>query len=221
MRLNILQHTADEGPGTILPWAQAHHYDVFVYHPDQFGQLPTADETDFLVLLGGPMSPNDDLPWIHAERALIKTLLVRNVPIFGACFGAQQVTHVLGTPVTKALAKEVGWAPIYRQTTTIPGLPAQLMVLHWHEEMFQLPTGAELLFSSDRVQNQGFVYHHRVVGLQCHLEPTATNVREMVVNDAAYLAGSILGQTATQVLETPVPTANQVALNRILDYLIE
>lgn len=221
MRINVLQHTPDEGPGAIATWAHQNGHTLYTYHPAAFGVLPTAVETDLLVILGGPMSPNDDLPWVTQERALIQALLDRNVPMFGACFGAQQITKTLGYPVTKAPAKEVGWAPIYRQTDVISGLPETLTVLHWHEEMFAIPDEATLLFSSDRVTNQGFVLGHRVVGLQCHLEPAADNVREMVVNDGGYLAGSALAQTAQEILTTPVPAANQTALFRILDYLTE
>lgn len=219
MRINVLQHTPNEGPGVIAAWAQRQGHDLYVYHPYQFGQLPTADETDFLVILGGPMSPNDDLPWIKQERQLIHELLSQNVPILGVCFGAQQITKTLGYPVTKAPAKEVGWAPVYRQTTVIPGLPKQLNVLHWHEEMFAIPTTAQLLFSSDQVINQGYVLNHRVVGLQFHLEPAADNVREMVVNDFPYIGGSVLGQTAADILTTAVPSENQQAMYRILDYI--
>lgn len=219
MRLNVLQHTSDEGPGAIVSWARQRGYTLYTYHPDQFGQLPMADETDLLVVLGGPMSPNDEYPWIKQERALIRELLNRDVPIFGACFGAQQITKTLGYPVTKAPAKEVGWAPVYRQSTVIPGLSAQLNVLHWHEEVFTLPETAQLLFSSDRVANQGFVLNHRVVGLQFHIEPEAANVREMVINDFPYIAGSVLQQPAADILATPVPAENRRALFQILDYI--
>lgn len=166
MRINVLQHTPNEGPGMIADWAHAHGHTMYVYHPYQFGVLPTADETEMLVILGGPMSPNDTLPWIKQERDLIQQLLDRDIPMFGACYGAQQIAKTLGYPVTKAPAKEVGWAPIYRQSPVIPGIPAKLSVLHWHEEMFTVPAEATLLFSSDRVTNQGFVWKHRVVGLE-------------------------------------------------------
>lgn len=219
MRINVLQHTPNEGPGTIAVWAQQHGHAMYTYHPYQFGHLPTADETDLLVILGGPMSPNDNQPWIKQERVLIRELLARDVPIFGACFGAQQITKTLGYPVTKAPAKEVGWAPVYRQSAVIPGLPSRLNVLHWHEEMFTLPPEAQLLFSSDRVTNQGFVLNHRVVGLQFHFEPAADNVREMVVNDFPYIAGSVLHQTAADILAMPVPAENQRAMFRILDFI--
>jgi len=217
MRINILQHTPNEGPGMIADWAAQNGHILTIYHPYQFGQLPTAETTDMLVMLGGPMSPNDDLPWIKQERVLIQTLLDQDKPIFGVCYGAQQITKTLGYPVTKAPAKEVGWAPVYRQSPVIPDLPQTLNVLHWHEEMFTIPAEADWLFASDAVKNQGFIMHHRVVGLQFHLEPRADNVREMVVNDYPYLAGSVLKQTAAEILAVPVPTANRLALFKLLD----
>lgn len=64
MRINVLQHTPNEGPGSIKLWAENHNHSMFVYHPYQFGILPSIDETDMLVILGGPMSPNDDSDWV-------------------------------------------------------------------------------------------------------------------------------------------------------------
>lgn len=220
MRINILQHTPNEGPGSIRTWAEKFRYQIYVYHPYQFnGILPTADQTDMLVILGGPMSPNDDLPWIKAERNLIQELLTKDAPIFGACFGAQQIAKTMGYVITKSPAKEVGWAPVYRQTTTIPDIPDKLLALHWHEEMFEIPQEAELLFSSDAVKNQGFVMNHRIVGLQFHFEPQDNDVREIVTNDASYIAGTIFKQTATDILKTPVPKENQEAMFQILNYI--
>ncbi|CAJ1225186.1 glutamine amidotransferase [Levilactobacillus zymae] len=219
MRINVLQHTPNEGPGMIEDWANTHGFDLYVYHPYQFGHLPSAAQTDMLVILGGPMSPNDDLPWIGQERQLIQALLAQNKPLFGVCFGAQQITKTLGYPVTKAPAKEVGWAPVYRQATTVRGIPLKADVLHWHEEMFEIPAHADLLFSSDRVRNQGFVLNHRVIGLQFHLEPRRNNVREMMVNDYPYLIGSVIHQTAQEIVDHPIPRQNRRMLFQLLDYI--
>lgn len=220
MRINILQHTPNEGPGSIREWAELHDHKIFVYHPYQFnGILPTAEQTDMLIILGGPMSPNDDLPWIKQERRLIQELLDKDIPLFGACYGAQQITKTMGYPVRKSPAKEVGWAPVYRKTDAIPGVPEKLVALHWHEEMFDIPDGAELLFSSDAVKNQGFVMNHRIVGLQFHFEPQANDVREIVVNDFPYIKGSVLGQTAEDILSTNVPNENKKVMFKILDYI--
>ncbi len=109
--------------------------------------------------------------------------------------------------------------PVYLQSYVIPDLPAELLALHWHQEMFELPKEAALLFSSDAVTNQGFVMNHRIVGLQFHFEPQDDNVREMVINDFPYIEGSILGQTATDILKTPVPAINKEVMFKILDYI--
>ncbi|WP_270262464.1 type 1 glutamine amidotransferase [Lactobacillus panisapium] len=219
MIVNVLQHTPNEGPGSIQKWAHLHHHEFYVYHPYQFGILPTAEETDFLVILGGPMSPNDDLPWIKQERQLIKTLLARNVPILGICYGAQQIVKTLGYQVKKAPVKEVGWGPVTVQTDVIKGLPHELTVLHWHEEMFEIPQEAKILFSNDNLQNQGFVLGKQAVGLQFHLEPEEDNLKEIVVNDAQYISGSVFQQTAEQIISAPIPPANEAAMFSILDYL--
>jgi GMP synthase-like glutamine amidotransferase len=222
MRINILQHTPNEGPGSILEWAKLHGHRAFTYHPRYFGGvLPTAEETDMLVVLGGPISPNDDDQFISDERDLIRELINDKKPIFGACYGAQQITKALGYTVSKSPVKEVGWGKIQLQSDIIPGLASELDVIHWHEEMFNLPAGANLLYSSAGLKNQGFELNHRIVGLQCHLEPEANNVREMVVNDFPYLKDSLFGETAQEVIEHPVPKENKDTMFRILDYISE
>lgn len=220
MRVNVLQHTPNEGPGSIKEWADQHGDDFYVYHPYQFGNLPTADQTDMLVILGGPMSPNDDLPWIKQERVLIKQLLDAGKPLFGACYGGQQIAKVLGADIHKAPHKEVGWAPVYLQSDVIPGIPKQLTALHWHEEMFEIPDNAQLLFSSDLVKNQGFVYKHQAIGLQFHFEPEQDNVNEMAVNDNTYpLDHNDLHQTPEQIIKHGVPAENKNVMFKLLDFV--
>lgn len=99
---------------------------MFVYYPTDFGILPTIDETDLLVILGSPNSPNDKLDWIKNERVLIKQMLKANKPILGICFGSQQSAKTLGYEVLDAPAKEVGWAPVYLQDHTIENIPKKI-----------------------------------------------------------------------------------------------
>ncbi|SFG87437.1 type 1 glutamine amidotransferase [Sporolactobacillus nakayamae] len=220
MRINVLQHTPSEGPGSIKDWSISRGHEMYVYHPYQFdGVLPAADQTDMLIILGGPMSPNDSDEWILNERTLIQKLLDQNVPIFGACYGAQQIAKTLGYTIGKAPAKEVGWAPVYLKSNAVPDLPEKLVALHWHEEMFEIPEEAELLFSSDLLENQGFVMNHRVIGLQFHFEPQADDVREIVVNDAQYTKGSLLKQSSDDILNHLVPKENKEVMFKLLDYI--
>lgn len=222
MRINVLQHTPDEGPGTIADWSKRNDHEMTVYHPAHFsGVLPKEEQTDFLVVLGSPQSPNDSDDYIKNERSLIADVLAAGKPVLGICYGAQQIVKVLGYPISKAAHKEVGWAPVRRQSNRIPGLPDQMTVLHWHEDQFVIPKEAELLFSSDLVANQGFVMGN-VVGLQFHFEPDADAVREMVANDGQYAdEGNDLHQTANDLLTHGVPEENKVVLAKILDYIVK
>lgn len=221
MRINILQHTPNEGPGSIASWALSRGHDFVVYHPYFFeGVLPKASETDLLVILGGPMSPNDDLPWIKTERILIRELIEAGKPIFGACYGAQQVAKTLGAKIMKSPYKEVGWAEVTRQVNIIPNMPEKIPVLHWHEEMFEIPDKGQLLFSSHLVKNQGYLYKNNVVGLQFHLEPRQSDVNEVVINDFSYsLKNNALKQSSQDILNQIVPLTNQDAMYSILDFI--
>ena len=223
MRINILQHTPNEGPGAIRAWAKEHGHELYIYHPYQFdGVLPSADTTDFLVILGGPMSPNDDLFWIKQERQLIKELLAKHVPIFGACFGAQQIAKTLGSQITKAPAKEVGWAPVYLKSTVISGLPKRLTALHWHEERFEIPKEAVHLFESALVKEQGFLVGDNVLGLQIHFDPEADDVREIALNDRTYPnEGNALKQSTLDILQAEVPAENKAILFKLLDFITQ
>lgn len=220
MRVNVLQHAPNEGPGSIQAWCHARDNEMFVYHPGNFGILPTVDETDLLVVLGSPNSPNDDLDWVKNERVLIRQMLDQHKPILEICFGSQQIAKTLGYKVLDAPAKEVGWAPVYLQDQTITGIPDKLTALHWHEQMSEIPTEAKLLFSSDLVKNQGFLLGDNVIGLQFHFEPQIDNVREIAINDGAYaLENNDLHQTPTEIINHGVPEKNKDVMFTLLDFI--
>lgn len=222
MRINVLQHTPNEGPGFIKDWAIERGHDLYIYHPYYFdGILPSAKETDMLVILGGPMSPNDKLPWIEAERQLIQELLDKNTPMFGACYGAQQISKTLGYKVSKAPYKEVGWAPVYLKSDSIPNLPNTLSALHWHEEMFEVPDDAELLFSSDLLENQGFLLRN-IIGLQFHFEPSKSDISEIVINDGSYaIDNNALKQSSKDIILRHFPEENKGIMFKLLDYITQ
>ena len=219
MRVNVIQHVSDEGPGSVMNWAHEHGAIVTVYHPNDFQKLPTVDETDLLVVLGCPASPNDSDQWIKDERKLIKELMDAHKPMLGMCFGAQQMAKILGAEVKDAPAKEVGWLEVTKQSDVIPDLPATVTPLHWHQQKFTIPEGGQLLYSSKYLREQAFIYQDYVIGLQFHLEPLIDNVREMVANDGDYADGSVLNQSGQEIIDHGVPAENQLVMNQLLDYL--
>jgi GMP synthase-like glutamine amidotransferase len=66
-----------------------------------------------LILMGGPMSVNDDLPWIPHEIAAIREAVRRGIPVLGVCLGAQLIARALGARVYPNPEKEIGWAPLH------------------------------------------------------------------------------------------------------------
>ncbi|MCP0887786.1 type 1 glutamine amidotransferase [Ligilactobacillus sp. WILCCON 0076] len=223
MRINVIQHAPNEGPGAIADWAHDHGHQMYVYHPVFFdGNLPTAAETDLLVLLGGPMSVNDKDTWILQERALIANMLDLHKPVFGVCFGLQQIAQTIGGEVS-AGPKEAGWGMVERQSNIISDIPVALTVFHWHAEQCHFPAyisrDITTLFSSEYTANQGVLIGDNVIGLQFHCETLTDNVREIVINDGKYIKNSEIHQYADEIMAYPIPATNKKILYRLLDFI--
>ena len=78
----------------------------------------------------------------------------------------------------------------------------------------------KLLFSSDLVENQGFLLGDNVIGLQFHFEPEEDNVREIAINDSAYpLENNDLNQTAEEIIAHDVPKKNKEVMFKLLDFI--
>jgi len=222
MGIAILQHVDFEGPGEIEKWCRQTGNEYKVCRLFLEEALPKAEETDFLVILGGPMSVLDELPWLEEERQLIRTFISQGKPVFGVCLGGQQIAKALGADIFQGEFREAGWLPIRTiasASATLSDLPEELVVFHWHGEQFGLPAGAECLFASDVCPNQGFVYKGNVIGLQFHFESTQESVESILQNDAAFLDGSTYTQTAAEIRNYPIPASNRELLYRLLDRL--
>jgi GMP synthase-like glutamine amidotransferase len=134
-----------------------------------------------LVMMGGPMSVNDDLPWIPPLLCLIRSAVAKDVPVLGHCLGGQLMSKALGGTVSRAPVKEIGWGEVQ----VVAGVAAtqwfgagqeRLKAFHWHGETFTIPIGAERVLASPWCDNQGFVLGPHL-GLQCHIEMTEELVK--------------------------------------------
>mgnify|MGYP000945827379 CR=1 FL=1 len=115
-------------------------------------------------------------------------------PVLGICLGAQLIAKALGSKIFPNNVKEVGWAPVDltkegKKDPLFEGIPAQLTVLHWHGDTFNLPKKAELLVSSPKCLNQAFRYGDNVYAFQFHIEVMPDMVKEWVraEEDRAYV----------------------------------
>jgi GMP synthase (glutamine-hydrolysing) len=151
---------------------------------------PRVNDADALIFMGGPMSANDDYPYIQREIHYIRDAKERGQMVLGVCLGAQLIAKALGAQVHVNTVKEIGWAPITFATAAasdpiFTGLRAPEMVFHWHGETFVLPPGADLLASSDACRNQAFRVGNCIYGLQFHLEVTPSMIGEWSHEDEA------------------------------------
>lgn len=208
MRVHFLQHVPFEDLGSIGAWLQSARAKVTGTKFFESTVLPDANEVDLLVIMGGPMSVNDevDLPWLVSEKRFIRQVIEEGKAVVGVCLGAQLIASAMGARVYPNKEKEIGWFPISWVHTGAPGLinafPAETLVFHWHGETFDLPTGAVQLARSVACENQAFQLGHRVIGLQFHLEITPEGAREIVSHCRAELTPSRFVQTERQILAT-------------------
>ncbi len=230
MRLHYLQHMPFEGPAGIADWAEAAGHAVAGTAMYDGAGLPSMDDFDWLVLMGGSMSVHDeaDLPWLAEEKRFVKAAVDAGKVVVGVCLGAQVIAEVLGGTVQKAAHKEIGWFPVL--TTPEAGdsrlfrrVPGRYTAFHWHGEAFTIPPGAVRVARSEANPDQGFVWNDRVLGLQYHLETTEQSLRAMVEHCSEDMAG---GGDWVQSAQTMLDNAGFVHilnfnLNRILDRLAE
>jgi GMP synthase (glutamine-hydrolysing) len=188
MRVLAFRHVPFEGLGLIAPVLAKRDIDVDYADLYEAGSaMPDIAAYDALIFLGGPMSVNDDLPYLGGEMELIRRAMARRQPILGICLGAQLIAHALGAKVRRNSAKEIGWYSLRfseaaENDRLFHGLAAET-VFHWHGETFDLPPGAELLASSDLCRNQAFRIGEYVYALQFHLEVTPDIIADWCVQD--------------------------------------
>ena len=94
-------HESFEAPGAIAVWAEKRGYAVSYTHLYQGDQFPSNTDFDFLVVMGGPQSPDTTIvecPHFDAvkEIAFIKKAIDAGKFVFGACLGAQLIGEALG-----------------------------------------------------------------------------------------------------------------------------
>jgi len=204
----IFRHVRSEGPGyfaTVLERRSIPHRLIAV---DDGEPLPrSARAFAGLVFMGGPMSANDDLPWIAPSLALVQDAVRQDVPLLGHCLGAQLMAKALGGEVQPAAVKEIGWGEVTVSDNALArewfGARAGFTAFHWHGETFSLPPGATRVLGNAHCANQAFVLGKHF-GLQCHVEMTAALVRSWCRGGAAEIEAAAASpgvQTAAQMQE--------------------
>lgn len=157
--LLAIQHVPWETPHRILDACRDLH--VHTVKPLAGQPLPSHDEVAGVVAMGGPMNVDeaDRHPQLADEREWLAEAMRREMPVLGICLGAQLLARALGVDVRAGEGPEIGYAPVEILVPDDPLLGAlapSTTVLHWHGDVFDLPSGATHLARSARTEVQAF-----------------------------------------------------------------
>jgi GMP synthase (glutamine-hydrolysing) len=188
MSVLICKNISSEGPGTIEDFLKIKGIPYTVVDLSKGEKIPDTEAFNTLVMMGGPMSVNEDdiYSYIKKEEELTRDFIAKNKNVLGICLGAQIMAKALGSRVYKGKEQEIGWHDI---ELTSEGIADALMrklavhphvgdmwkrfkVFHWHGETFDIPHGAVRLAGSELFPNQAFRYGNKAYAFQFHIEVT-------------------------------------------------
>jgi len=194
MPVAILRFHRNEGPGYFGAYLDRKGVAWTLIRVDEREKVP-GDPHAFsgIVCMGGPMSVNDDLPWIPEVLALLRRAADDDVPLLGHCLGSQLMARALGGAVSPNPVKEIGWGHVDVSDNDVArrwfGRLSGFEAFHWHGETFTIPAGATRVASSAHCANQAFATGPHLA-LQCHVEMTADLIRSWYRANEAELAAS-------------------------------
>ena len=230
LRIHYFMHVPYEGLGFIEEWAHKHSHELSCteFYEDEH-KLPSIEDFDWLVIMGGSMSIYDEaIPWLSEEKQFILKAIKSGKKVIGICLGAQLIADVLGAKVYPNRQKEIGWWPVRlteegERHPLLRDLLSEFITFHWHGDMFDIPEGAVRLISSDVCENQAFVYKEQVLALQFHFETTEQSVSDIIRNSRHELVNAPFIQPENKMLELMKRyiSENNERLDRILDRMLD
>lgn len=230
LRIRCFQHVHFEGPASIIDWAAEHNHAMTVTHLDQKQALPTLNELDFLIVMGGPMGVCEEskYPWLVAEKAFIRSCIESGKPVLGICLGAQLMASAMGAPVVPNHWPEIGWFPLQKSEVgksqlLMDEFNIETPVFHWHGDTFGIPSGAKHLLKSEACVNQAFLIGTNALALQFHLEMTPQALQGLIDNCGhELLSDQPFIQSASKIqANTSLLKKNNEQLAILLDKLTE
>lgn len=229
MHLHYFQHDNFEDLGYIGDWANSHGISTSVTRFDLNPELPTHENYDWLVVMGGKMGVNDqaDFPWLEDEIAYIKEAIRLGKTVIGICLGAQLIAKATGSTVYKNTGPEMGFWPVrFSQNASkdkvFRHFPNELLVLHVHFDTYELPEGAVNIAESAITKSQAYRIGENVFGFQFHFEVTPLNISGFLNGVEPELVKGEFSQTKAQMQKLSDSCAvNNLIFGKVLDEILD
>lgn len=225
-QVNVIRHVAFEDLGLFAAPLAARGWEISHADAGVDDIAAAIGSADLAVICGGPIGVYETgrYPFLLEELAAIEARVRAGKPTLGLCLGAQLVAAALGAPVYPGHGKEIGWGRIQLSLegrhSCLAGL-AEVPVLHWHGDTFDLPGEAVRLASSDLYPNQAFSIGANVLALQFHAEADPRRIEQWLVGHAAELSVSGIDIPAfrarSQAMQGKVETPAATLLERWMD----
>jgi GMP synthase (glutamine-hydrolysing) len=189
MRCDVIRFVAFEDLGVWEPELVAHGYQVRYLDAGVDDVSPLAD-ADLGIVLGAPIDADDveRFPYLADITAAISARLSADLPTLGVCLGAQLMSLALGGELSRG-NREVGFAPV-RLLPDAAATPLRHLggasVLHWHQDVAEVPGGASELATTALNPNQAFAYG-RSLAFQFHPEADPEAIERWLIGHAGDL----------------------------------
>lgn len=190
MRIHFVIHESYEGPGAFSHWVASRGHEQTETRLYLGEALPAESAFDWLIVLGGPQSPETtqaECPHFNAQAET--DLIVRSIhagkAVIGVCLGAQLIGEALGAAYQHSPEREIGYFPIRltgegKQDSLFAHFGETETVGHWHNDMPGLLPSFKILAESAGCPRQVVKFMNCVYGFQCHLEFTQASMADLV-----------------------------------------
>ena len=188
MTLSVLvfQHDPHDGPGYLGEALLQRGARLTIIRLDEDEAVPDPSAYDMLLVMGGVMNvyQEDKYPWLVEETHAISRAVEAGKAVLGVCLGGQLLAKALGAQVHLGAATEIGLTPITlteagKSDPLFEDLP-ELEAVEWHDDTFDIPSGAVVLARSEGCAHQAFRFGPCAYGLQFHPEVSPMMLAEWI-----------------------------------------
>ena len=167
VKVLAIQNEESDPPGLVSQWLAEVGVTVDVCRAFAGDDVPSELPGEYagLMAFGGSMDAGDDAghPWLPQVRALMRSCIEHDQPVFGVCLGGQLLALATGGTVERSPVIEIGVVDVTvtseaRSDEVFSALPAPIVpAAQWHQDWIcDLPEDATVLMSNDDCPVQAF-----------------------------------------------------------------